>query len=448
MFISAALVGTTPVHAVDGTHVVINEFDSNPAGTDNGREWVELYNPTANSVDLTGWTIRASTGLSISIPAGRVLAAKGYLVLNITSGSLANTNLSLTLLNKDRAVVDITPALSDTLDNRVAWARFPNGYDSDSATDWRFQQGTFGSSNGKRGSTVSIAANPNPMTVFQTVTVSGGINASVVANVTLHLSTDPSFSSPSVVVVTTSSNGAYSYAAPINAAGTYSLRAIWAGDEFRNGATSATVTLQVNKVVMSITLQATPTNVTLGNPVNVKGSLSPALGSVTITLTYNNPNGTIHTRQVTTFANGSFFDILVIQTKGAWTVRAAYAGDANHNAATSPSVAFNGVPRPTAGLGLVVALAVLAVAPALAAVGIILGGRGGAFSRAGMRGTGRPFAPRGRTMPPRPSPRAPTDLKPLKVGNGAICPVCFRPMNYIPQAASWICDGCGRNYRT
>jgi len=31
--------------------VVINEFEPNPFGLDEGNEWVELYNPTSSSVD-------------------------------------------------------------------------------------------------------------------------------------------------------------------------------------------------------------------------------------------------------------------------------------------------------------------------------------------------------------------------------------------------------------
>ena len=40
-------------------HVVINEVDINPPGDDfsSPKEWVELYNPTENDVDIGGWKI-------------------------------------------------------------------------------------------------------------------------------------------------------------------------------------------------------------------------------------------------------------------------------------------------------------------------------------------------------------------------------------------------------
>ena len=33
--------------------IVVNEFEQNPTGTDAGNEWVELYNPTSSSIDLS-----------------------------------------------------------------------------------------------------------------------------------------------------------------------------------------------------------------------------------------------------------------------------------------------------------------------------------------------------------------------------------------------------------
>jgi hypothetical protein len=442
-----------PLDAVDasnGTHVVINEFDNNPSGTDSGREWIELYNPTTASVTLTGWVIGTSTGSTISIATGTVISAKGYFVLNVTAGTLANNNLGLTLRNNAAVVVDATPNLSDTSDNGFAWARFPNGFDSDLTSDWRFQQGTYGASNGKRGTSISIALNTNQIDVFQSVTITGAINASIVANVSIQVASDSTFTT--VATVTATATGAYSYVATVTTPGTYRIRATWPGDEMYNGATSSTPTLTVNKLASALTLQATPGNVTLGRNVTVQGTLSPAVGATTVTLTYRNPNGTVHTRSLTTLTNGTFHDSFPVPTVGAWTVQASWPGDATHNPSNSPNVAFNGVARAAANVGLIVALVALAVVPPVAAVGLVLSGRmGGRGSRAIQLPPRRgPFGRRG--MPLRPAPPLPgrpaTDLKPLKVGNGALCPICFRPMTYKPQTTMWQCDTCGRTYHT
>jgi len=53
--IAFVLLIPTSVYAVD---ISIIEVESNPAGTDAGNEWVRLFNPFGNSVDLTGWKIR------------------------------------------------------------------------------------------------------------------------------------------------------------------------------------------------------------------------------------------------------------------------------------------------------------------------------------------------------------------------------------------------------
>jgi hypothetical protein len=54
---------TTPLVA---DHVVINEFDQDPPGTDNGSsEWVELFNPTNQAVDLSGWKLIPTNGPSV-----------------------------------------------------------------------------------------------------------------------------------------------------------------------------------------------------------------------------------------------------------------------------------------------------------------------------------------------------------------------------------------------
>ena len=53
-------------------HVVINEVEANPPGLDARNEWVELFNPLAETIDLSGWRIVATHGVSRTyiIPQG------------------------------------------------------------------------------------------------------------------------------------------------------------------------------------------------------------------------------------------------------------------------------------------------------------------------------------------------------------------------------------------
>jgi beta-lactamase superfamily II metal-dependent hydrolase len=77
----------------DPSTVVINEFLMAPNPSTDG-EWVELYNPTATAIDISGLYIddvAAGGGAPKVIPAGTTIASHGYYVMNIASGFLNNT---------------------------------------------------------------------------------------------------------------------------------------------------------------------------------------------------------------------------------------------------------------------------------------------------------------------------------------------------------------------
>ena len=138
--------------------VVINEWEQNPAGTDTGKEWVELYNPTSQAVNIGGWKlVDGYSGKSVKIAVGTVIASDGYQVFPWTNGSLINSYLDyITLVDSSGREVDRTPEAKDEANNNLCQARYPNGKDLGSDTDWKFQASTPGSSNG--GSTADIYA--------------------------------------------------------------------------------------------------------------------------------------------------------------------------------------------------------------------------------------------------------------------------------------------------
>ena len=131
-------------------HIVINELEANPTGSDTNKEWIELFNPTPDATDIGGWRLVDSHyGKTVSIPAGTTIAVGGYYVLIWTNGSLINSYpFKITLLNSAGLAVDSTAAKKDDKSDDRCWARYPNGKDQEDDLEWRFQDSTRGSSNG------------------------------------------------------------------------------------------------------------------------------------------------------------------------------------------------------------------------------------------------------------------------------------------------------------
>lgn len=72
----------------DGGIVKLNELVSNPAGDDEGFEFIELHNPSANDESVAGWGISIGTSgeepfdeVAIRLPGGMVVPGNGYLVI-------------------------------------------------------------------------------------------------------------------------------------------------------------------------------------------------------------------------------------------------------------------------------------------------------------------------------------------------------------------------------
>lgn len=108
--------------------IIINEWEQNPKGTDTLMEWIELYNPTSQAVNIGGWKLVDSYyGKSVSVPQGTVIVPDGYQLLNWTNGSLINSYpTSISLLDSAGREVDRTFAGKDDKNNNLCWARYPN----------------------------------------------------------------------------------------------------------------------------------------------------------------------------------------------------------------------------------------------------------------------------------------------------------------------------------
>ena len=129
-------------------HVVINEVDTNPSGDDSqsASEWVELYNPTDDDVDLSGWQIASTTVLkkTLTIADGTIIASGDFLTFVNEKIWFTDTAESVELRNTSGLVIDKTREIYDLENDLKSWQRTYDGY-----SDWKFVTSTAGDSNGQ-----------------------------------------------------------------------------------------------------------------------------------------------------------------------------------------------------------------------------------------------------------------------------------------------------------
>ncbi|MCK5038675.1 MAG: lamin tail domain-containing protein [Thermoplasmata archaeon] len=133
-----------PVQAGDPTDLKINEMEQGPAGEDYGYEWVELYNPTSSSIDLSGCQLKNNDGDYKTISG--TVPAYGYFVYTFPTQWLDNSDEGVILLYNSN-VVDQTPIKDDSANDEMCWARVPNGQDTNSDSDWSYVASTKGTAN-------------------------------------------------------------------------------------------------------------------------------------------------------------------------------------------------------------------------------------------------------------------------------------------------------------
>jgi len=134
-FAAAAIASAAPLLSA----IVINELHYNPPGSGDATEFIEFYNTSSSSIDMSGW--RMSDGVTFTFPAGATIPAHGFLVLvkNTAAFSAAYPSVAnvfgpydpTSLANEGERV-----ALSDAAGNLIAdvtyddappWPSSPDG---------------------------------------------------------------------------------------------------------------------------------------------------------------------------------------------------------------------------------------------------------------------------------------------------------------------------------
>jgi hypothetical protein len=121
--------------------------------------------------------------------------------------------------------------------------------------------------------------------------------------------------------------------------GVWTITATWGGDDEYFDAANTTH-LTVVKVATTLSVALSSEGVTLGDSLDITGSLSPAFAGAAIKVYLTDPEGAILTQQAQTSAQGTYSLEFTPDSKGAWTVTASFAGDGLHNAASSQSISL------------------------------------------------------------------------------------------------------------
>jgi len=398
-----------------GMDIVINEFDSNPP---TGPQWIELYNPTDFAYSITLWKIvTRSTGITLTIPVGTSIAAKGYYVMDLPFPIMDPIGESIFLLDNNGLQIDKTPSLSKPVADNTAWARVPDGTDTDSMDDWKLQLATKGTSNG--------APPPPPVTPTILCTLSSfsvEIGSSAIvsvfvspprsAPVTIQVRTAGTLDWSNLTTAPTGASGIYQYAWTPGTIGQYNIRAyVYPSDSFP-GMYSLIVNLLVTKIRTQISCLVTKSRITLGQSLATYGYIIPALEGVNVMLTYRKPTGAPIVRYVLTGSGGLYNDTsFTPQEAGSWNVTASWEGDETHTSALSPLTRFNVESPPSLPFGMWLIICVVA---SVATAAVLLAA--GLSSKVIQR-------------PPR---------------RVALCPLCRSTLLYVPSIQGWYCPQCRR----
>lgn len=307
----SALGQTAPV----ANHVVINEADINPVGNDAlyPIDWVELYNPTATPVNISGWTIGATTGLQeiYTIPSNTIIQSKQFMIF--TDGPMWFPHAGAVIqLKSANTIIDQTPPLSDFQGGGSSWQRLADGYDTGSPSDWVYKAATPGSSNGQLATTTTASQNTMTVTTDKTsyifgdtVTMSGKVSA---------LLTDPVLGYPlSVNLVVSGPSGfqktftlypnpnlQFSTSMTTGQVlgfpeGNYTISASYgtltASSTFVLGSTPFTPPTQAASVTMSISTDQS--SYTVSQPITLSGTVSQVIPLTPVVYKVYEPNGTM-----------------------------------------------------------------------------------------------------------------------------------------------------------
>ncbi len=352
-------------------HVVINEFDQNPPGWDYmGGEWVELFNLADNDVNIGGWKLSTTheETVTVTIPEGTKIAAEEFWVYTHETLWLDNEDESIILYDSDGNEIDRTRTTKDTEDDKGCWARYPNGNDTDSDTDWRFVSSRLSTKGYSNTVTVVESGDKEDLKVGEKRKLRTYFEVGIlVMHYDYKVVECPEFISYSAyfVEVFWTPPGpkkpdyihSIVHVLPFAKLGVHDLRVKWAWsssvfppEEWKyvyELHLKVNITAPISKFDTDVSLSVEEEVVSPGSSVGLEGKASVydregkiyPLPSIDLTLMYEKPDGTTFNVTTTTGKEGEF-SFSGVYDKGVWRVKARWEGDSARHGAESSRVSF------------------------------------------------------------------------------------------------------------
>ena len=164
------------------SQIIINEVETNPAGSDNS-EFVELYNPTAKEIDISGWSlVPTATWKTYEIPNNTIIEPKSFVAFTHVNFWFKDFGEIVTLRDTSGNLIDETHLIKDLDDDSNSWQRTTDGFDTNSVSDWELKRMTPKSSNGKIIDTdetifsLFATLGNTEYTLNETITISGNVS--------------------------------------------------------------------------------------------------------------------------------------------------------------------------------------------------------------------------------------------------------------------------------
>jgi hypothetical protein len=130
-------------------------------------------------------------------------------------------------------------------------------------------------------------------------------------------------------------DGSFRYECKPGSVGTWTVRAIFHGDNSYFEAVSEEKSFKVEKISTALSLELSKSAIDIGGKVEISGRISPALGGKAVEIRLVMPNGSTVKKTVYIKANGNYVLELTPSTVGKWRFQAVFGGDEVYLPSTS-----------------------------------------------------------------------------------------------------------------